>query len=251
MIGLALACIRIEPAKKGLMKKTASKVIVEPPAEFDKAWERDGVEEKPPGGVGKRAWWLRQILSRTPPQALLADHALSPAEFLAGVDETDYAKDVILALTDSCAASGEPEWCAAVLAHRLDRKSSHVIDLAPLWRALSPDKREAMLPAILGHEKLSWFRAVGHPRVLRSRVVLAVLDQGVRAADRQGAEKARRLVPDRPPRLTRSPATCTPVRAAAFEEAIAAAFMGQMTPSITKSLDRVRLRADLQKEFTT
>lgn len=41
-------------------------ITIEPPAAFDPAWAADGLKEKPPGGIGEKAWWLRQIVSRMP-----------------------------------------------------------------------------------------------------------------------------------------------------------------------------------------
>jgi hypothetical protein len=51
---------------------------IRPPAECDRAMRRDGIAARPPAGVGERAWWLEEILARTPldawpePPALLA-----------------------------------------------------------------------------------------------------------------------------------------------------------------------------------
>ncbi len=38
--------------------------VLVPPESFAVFWERDGIEERPPEGVGPRAWWMRQILAR-------------------------------------------------------------------------------------------------------------------------------------------------------------------------------------------
>ena len=42
------------------------KLTVTPPAALDREWQRDGVDLKPPPGVGERAWWLIQTLSVVP-----------------------------------------------------------------------------------------------------------------------------------------------------------------------------------------
>ena len=58
----ALSSLQWKPGK--LMKK--GEIVVEPPAELDAAMARDGIEKKPPQGLGERAWWLAQILGAVP-----------------------------------------------------------------------------------------------------------------------------------------------------------------------------------------
>src|SRR5258707_3007717 len=50
------ACVRI----------SRGRVLVTPPAACDKAMRRDGITPRPPVGVGERAWWLGELLTRTP-----------------------------------------------------------------------------------------------------------------------------------------------------------------------------------------
>ncbi len=49
--------------QRRLMKRT---IAIEPPAAFDPAWAADGIREKPPRGIGEKAWWLRQLVSLIP-----------------------------------------------------------------------------------------------------------------------------------------------------------------------------------------
>lgn len=49
--------------KRGLV---SSSLEVALPAAFDKEWKADGIEEKPPAGVGERAYWFQQILALVP-----------------------------------------------------------------------------------------------------------------------------------------------------------------------------------------
>lgn len=41
-------------------------IAIDPPAAFDPTWAADGLKEKPPAGIGEKAWWLRQIVSLIP-----------------------------------------------------------------------------------------------------------------------------------------------------------------------------------------
>ena len=43
-----------------------SALAVTPPEECDAAMKRDGIDPKPPAGIGERAWWLDQIVSAAP-----------------------------------------------------------------------------------------------------------------------------------------------------------------------------------------
>jgi hypothetical protein len=249
MAARARAIVTIEPARKGLLKKTAAKVSIEPPSGYDEAWERDGIEEKPPGGVGKRAWWLRQILSRTRPGALLGEMAVTPGEFLAGVGETEYAAEVVAALSESCAGVADPEWCVALVAHRLDRKSSHAIELAPLWQALGPERREGTVLRLLQHDKLSWSE--------RWAVLGSCEHPWSSAFSAKACAVLRSSIPAKIPewhqigyQVDAIARHLDPASAADFEAVVAAVFRDQAWPAITKSLDRVRLRADMRKEFS-
>lgn len=49
--------------KKQLLKTQLEVVL---PEACDKAMVRDGLEVKPPRGVGEKAWWLQQLLAATP-----------------------------------------------------------------------------------------------------------------------------------------------------------------------------------------
>ena len=56
MAARARACV--DPAPVGR--------TVAPPAECDASMRRDGIAAKPPAGTGERAWWLEEVLARTP-----------------------------------------------------------------------------------------------------------------------------------------------------------------------------------------
>jgi hypothetical protein len=42
------------------------RIDISPPAACDPAMRRDGIAPRPPAGMGERAWWLEEILARTP-----------------------------------------------------------------------------------------------------------------------------------------------------------------------------------------
>ena len=59
-IARVLDLVRTE---RRLMKRVI-KVI--PPAAFDPAWAAEGIKQKPPQGIGEKAWWLRQMAALVP-----------------------------------------------------------------------------------------------------------------------------------------------------------------------------------------
>lgn len=71
----AEALLGVEPGTSALR-------IDLPPEPFDRALEKLGVRETPPPGVGKRQWWLAELLSALPPDRLCERLGGSPAELL-------------------------------------------------------------------------------------------------------------------------------------------------------------------------
>lgn len=250
MTAAARAMLTAEAGKKKLLRKSAPKLTIEPPTEFDPVWERDGIDEKPPSGVGKRAWWLRQIIARTPPSLLHADAALSASEFLEAVAESDYAKDMIIALTESSVLAADAVFCAALLKHRLEHKTAHAIESAPLWKAIPPAHREAVLLEALALTKLTWKEHWS---------VLGGSDMHWSPAFSQAACKLlTNSLPAKPldwyvvgSDLDSISRQIHPSALEAFESLIRAGFKDDPTASIIRSLDRVRLRADMHKEFAS
>ncbi len=56
------------------------------PSEFTAEMERDGLVPKPPASLGEKAWWLRQMVARIPPQAWCDRWQVSPAALVDAVD---------------------------------------------------------------------------------------------------------------------------------------------------------------------
>jgi hypothetical protein len=123
MVRRATACLRLE----------GRTVTVIPPGECDKGMRRDGIAMKPPVGTGERAWWLEEILSRTP----LSTWAISVAG--SELDE-DWADPVRRGLARAAAAQQDSTWAAALLA-RLPASPTRPDDrllVEALYAALAP-----------------------------------------------------------------------------------------------------------------
>jgi hypothetical protein len=101
MIERAVAFVRV----------STSEVSVRPPAECDKAMQRDGIAPKPPAGLGERAWWLEEVLARTP----LEIWRMAPAEFAGQHIDEAWADTVHRGLARAAAGQRRPDWASVLL----------------------------------------------------------------------------------------------------------------------------------------
>jgi hypothetical protein len=95
-------------ARAALRLRGANIIDVVAPAEYDASMRRDGVTPKPPSGTGERAWWLEEILARTPLQTW-------PGVLTVGAAAADWAVTVHRGLARAVAAEREPRWAAGLL----------------------------------------------------------------------------------------------------------------------------------------
>jgi hypothetical protein len=103
---------------------------VDLPAECDRAMRRDGIAAKPPTGVGERAWWLQEILARTP-------LATWPPELTVA---EEWAATIYSGLARAAATQRDPVWAAAIL-DRLSGDDPRARSLAmSLYPVLAPDE---------------------------------------------------------------------------------------------------------------
>ena len=65
------------------------------PEACDEEMMRDGVEAKPPGGMGKRAWWLMQMLAAVPPATWALVWKKSPAELIPLAGKTEHGSAIL------------------------------------------------------------------------------------------------------------------------------------------------------------
>jgi hypothetical protein len=83
------------------------------PVDCDPLMQRDGIEPRPPAGVGERAWWLEQIIAAVPPAHWSAAHGLSAGEMLAFAAQSDVADGLLRGLARATASYGDDRWRCA------------------------------------------------------------------------------------------------------------------------------------------
>jgi hypothetical protein len=245
LTALARTIISVE-RRKGLLRRESVKISLSKPADYDAAWERDGVEEQPPGGVGKRAWWTTQILAGCEIAVWSEASGLDPAGVVAAID-TDDLKDSLEALGLSAVACGDIRWAAPLTDTVLKSDPKHVSSLRSLWDLMPAPERESLMTRVVQTaaiplpERLGLLGEVGH--AWSEGFSEEILQQLAKQAGRK------------PDAWTLSPPLDGIVRAISpkaldvFEQTLAAIFSDESINTVQKITDRLRLRAEMHKEF--
>jgi hypothetical protein len=110
--------------------KGRGRLLVDPPQEVDKSWERDGIPASPPQGVGKRAFWLAHVLARVPPRHWEERFGATPAELLAAAQGTDWIGSLTEGWARATLAFTEGSWAGPLW--DLGRQKSAPSELRPL-----------------------------------------------------------------------------------------------------------------------
>ena len=151
----ALPLLLHRPAEKGglLTKGKAATVELQLPADsFDPISLRDGIEEKPPGRMGRRQWWATQILSSVPPSVWSTIWQLEPVACVAAA-----AGDFRSLLLDAWSAAAERhndvEWMKALLAESIHAKPAGDQNALPrlsLLKHLPSEAQRDLLTVLVG-----------------------------------------------------------------------------------------------------
>ncbi len=130
-----------------LGKLTGKKTLqVNLPEAWDKAWLRDGIEEKPPQGTGAKAWWLEQALSYVPPAVWTQHWQVEPAEMLAYATKSDWKAPLLSGWQAALGRYPDSRWAQVWLLQTDARASS-------LWQVLSVAEAEQSACELLGRAK--------------------------------------------------------------------------------------------------
>jgi hypothetical protein len=149
------ACVRI----------TESRVMVAPPAACDKGMRRDGIAPRPPAGIGERAWWLEELITRTP----LREWG-DPGQFLARQVTDEWAPVLRRGLARAAAAQRDPAWATALTGPLTEEvaiggRPDDRLLLEALYDTLPPDALATLAVDVL-RRGLAGAAAVGVEHVL-------------------------------------------------------------------------------------
>ena len=102
---------------------------------FDPSWTRDGLTEKPEEKIGRRQWWLKQVIARVPPVSWSARWGIEPLACV-NAAKGEFADIVRSAWIEAVARHPDPKWIAALLASagdgELGPQAIGLLNLLPL-----------------------------------------------------------------------------------------------------------------------
>jgi hypothetical protein len=124
-------------------------VEVHPPSECDASMQRDGVAPRPPAGSGHRAWWLEEVLARTPVTTWG-----TPADLLDLPMDEDWVGVVRRGLGRAAATQANGEWAAALVDRlwpeaAIAQRPDDRLLLEALYEAIPVEQRAGRAAAVL------------------------------------------------------------------------------------------------------
>ncbi len=132
------------------------KLSIELPQACDAEMQRDGLELKPRGKRGERAWWLLQMVAAAPLAFWTGTLDAAPAECVklsAGLEWRGLLwEGWSLAVTRQAATPAAADWAEALLRALLVQQEA--VSLGPLLQALPRDRREALVLAHLNADPI-------------------------------------------------------------------------------------------------
>lgn len=158
------------------------RLSVTPPAEFDAALRRDGLTNKPPYGMGERAWLLLQIVSAAP---LSCWEAIDddPSKVLARKVNDDWRTTLLQGWARAAVVQASPQWALAVYRSGYDGAPGSTAEIVAL---LSPeDAAEVARDAVKGRASRMNELLAALPRPWTREVSEIVLEYLSRPEQRQ------------------------------------------------------------------
>jgi len=151
----------LELQRKGLILKSV-KLVCTPPQQIDRAWERDGVPEQAPHGLGQRAFWTETVLAAMPPSHWQTRFGLEPQALIAAVTDDPFAGSVLSGWTQAAARfaaidTTSAEWLAPLWQYwsgavkSLDGRDREggILQMQALLPLMPPDLAEARIATLL------------------------------------------------------------------------------------------------------
>ncbi len=141
--------------KRGMLGLGHGSLVVEPPAACDKAMLRDGVAIKSPfTNLGERAWWLKEIVSATPPEAIAKMLGVSPSEIVEASLKTEWKLALWFAWSVSAIRHGDGDWAEQLFDQdpHPPSQSFHPVSWKHLLAAVPQARLDAMLLRRLRNE---------------------------------------------------------------------------------------------------
>lgn len=137
-----------------------------PPEAFDPRWERDGIAETAPQGVGRRQWWLMNVLSAVPPAHWTARFSAEPERLIAALGGHEFEAVVLDGLVAAALRHDARDWFAPLWDAVSQRAEASVLtpnQLAELSARLNPEQAESRMLASMAAGQHARLAAFPHP----------------------------------------------------------------------------------------
>lgn len=250
MSDAAAAIISFRAARGKVLGHKGPQIALHPPQTFVAAWDRDGLEERPPKGIGQRAWWMHQILARAELSVWTEPAGLAPDAVLESLQSDDYFGDAMQALIAGASAGRDTRWSMSLIHCLLDQKAIDLGSVSLLLEGLPDREREAVSLEILRRGPLTavdcWTLLASFDRPWSSTFSAEAMTLLNRDAS-SGAQDFARLARA----IENASRRVSPDAADAFEEAVTRSYAGMPPPGALLSIERARLRTDMHKEFSS
>ena len=154
--------VTLTEAGSGLLSKLRKRRLeITLPETLDKAAVRDGINAKPPAhqAIGERAHWLMQMIAITRPAHWCERFQCDVDTFITAALSTDYATNLLLALSNAAVRHRDPTWIAALSTRLLSwyghpEQQGIAAQTIPALVAASPSReRDAILRQLLAASK--------------------------------------------------------------------------------------------------
>jgi hypothetical protein len=150
----------------------AKTLTVTAPDDFTAEMARDGIVEKPPQGVGPRAWWMRQIIASAPLAAWVEAVGAPPAELVTRTIAEGWTDELHRGWVVAAARQEDLEWARALVAALpLEQTGDLIAVLTPtdlqrlVLRHVRAAGMDAALVAVLPSLPAPWSEEVSRPLV--------------------------------------------------------------------------------------
>ena len=122
---------------------TQGQLVATPPEAFDRAWQRDGIEERPTLQIGTRAWWLVQTLAHVPPEHWEERFGVPAGELIAAAERDNWGTAVLDGWTRAAIARRSAGWANLLWEWWYSLETTD-----PYYRMVATRKLEALIQCL-------------------------------------------------------------------------------------------------------
>lgn len=149
VLARGLEALRFVPGPEGRLLKRAERAWIEVtlPGEQDHTFSAQGIDTKPPKGIGEKAWFIIQLTELLPLNAWTEAWKVAVPEIVAAAFAGDWGANLLEGWTRAAIAQKNSDWAAAIFPKALELEKYD--RLGPLLEAMTPSAAEENLSLFL------------------------------------------------------------------------------------------------------